>query len=226
MLVDSGKAKQALAIATAVLDADIRVLGADHPQTIRAKLNLSSLYARLKQFDRTLAMQQEVIDVRKRLLGPRHPDTLYVMVNRAGTLHQAGRSGESLAMLRWLLPQAREVLGMQHPQTQAALQVQADDADDLGDATLEIATYRELLDARAASLGADDPRTVDAAWNLEGLLRDGGSLAEADAVRKRYVEPLLAAKPGSLSEAQAKMVENIRRTEAGEARSSAHAAAK
>ena len=226
MLVDSDKAKQALPIATAVLDADIRVLGADHPQTIRAKLNLSSLYARLKQFDKTLAMQQEVIDVRKRLLGPRHPDTLYIMVNRAGTLHQAGRSSESLAMLRWLLPEAREVLGMQHPQTQAALQVQADDADDLGDATLEIAAYRELLDARAASLGADDPRTVDAAWNLEGLLRDGGSLAEADAVRNRYVEPLLAAKAGALSEDQAKMVENIRKTEAEEARSSARAAAK
>jgi len=226
MLIDSGKAKEALPIATAVLDADTRVLGAEHPQTVRARLNLSSLYARLGQFDKTLAMQQEVIDVRKRLLGPKHPDTLYVMINRAGTLHQAKRSKESLAMLQWLLPQAREVLGPQHPQTQAALQVQADDADDLGDARLEIASYRELLDARAASLGTDDPRTVDAAWNLEGLLRDGGDVAAADVVRKRYVEPLLAARPDTLSEGQAKLVEDIRRTEAGEAASAAHAAAK
>jgi hypothetical protein len=129
-------------------------------------------------------------------------------------------------MLRWLLPQAREVLGMQHPQAQAALQVQADDADELGDAGLEIASYRELLAARESSLGADDPHTVDAAWNLEGLLRAGGSRAEADAVRKRYVEPLLAASPGKLSEDQAKMADNIRKTEAEEAASAAHAAAK
>ncbi|GAA5010326.1 serine/threonine protein kinase [Pseudoluteimonas lycopersici] len=226
MLIDSGKAKEALPIATAVLDADTRVLGAEHPQTVRAKLNLSSLYARLGQFDKTLAMQQEMIDTRTRLLGPRHPDTLYIMVNRAGTLHQAKRSKESLAMLQWLLPEVREVLGPQHPQTQAALQVQADDADDLGDTRLEIASYRELLDARAAALGADDPRTVDAAWNLEGLLRDGGDAAAADVVRKRYVEPLLAAKPDTLSEGQAKMAENIRKTEAEEAASAAHAVAK
>jgi non-specific serine/threonine protein kinase/serine/threonine-protein kinase len=226
MLVDSGKAKQALPIATAVLDADTRVLGADHPQTIRAKLNLSSLYARLKQFDKTLAMQQDVIDARTRLLGSKHPDTLYILVNRAGTLHQAERSRESLAMLQWLLPQAREVLGPRHPQTQAALQVQADDADELGDTRLEIASYRELLDARAASLGADDPRTVDSAWQLEGLLRAQGQRAEADALRKRYVEPLLAAEPGTLSPEQADMAENIRTTEAEEAREAAHAAAK
>jgi non-specific serine/threonine protein kinase/serine/threonine-protein kinase len=226
MLIDSGKAREALPIATAVVDADTRVLGAEHPQTIRAKLNLSSLYARLGQFDKTLAMQREVIDVRKRRLGPKHPDTLYILVNHAATLHQAGRSKESLAMLRWLLPQAREVLGMQHPQAQAALQVQADDADELGDAGLEIASYRELLAARESSLGADDPHTVDAAWNLEGLLRAGGSRAEADAVRKRYVEPLLAASPGKLSEDQAKMAHNIRKTEAEEAASAAHAAAK
>jgi non-specific serine/threonine protein kinase/serine/threonine-protein kinase len=226
MLIDSGKAQEALPIATAVLDADTRVLGAEHPQTVRAKLNLSSLYARLGQFDKTLAMQQEVIDVRKRLLGPRHPDTLYIMINRAGTLHQAGRSKESLVMLQWLLPQARDVLGMQHPQTQAALQVQADDADELGDAKLEIASYRELLDARAASLGADDPRTIDSAWQLEGLLRGQGQRAEADALRKRYVEPLLAAKPDTLSEDRAKMAENIRETEAEEAAQAGHVAAK
>ncbi|HET7125507.1 MAG TPA: serine/threonine-protein kinase [Lysobacter sp.] len=225
MLIDSGKAPEALPIATAVLDADTRVLGADHPQTIRAKLNLSSLYARLGQFDKTLAMQQEVVDARKRLLGPKHPDTLYILVNRAGTLHQAGRSKESLAMLQWLLPQAREVLGPQHPQTQAALQVQADDADEVGDTKLEIASYRELLDARSAALGADDARTVDAAWQLEGLLREGGGRAEADAVRKRYVEPLLAAKPDMLSEDQAKMAENIRDTEREEAAQAGHAAA-
>ena len=226
MLIDSGKAEEALPTATAVLDADTRVLGAEHPQTVRARLNLSSLYARLGQFDKTLAMQQEVIDVRKRLLGPRHPDTLYILVNRAGTLHQAGRSKESLAMLQWLLPEAREVLGPRHPQVQAALQVRADDADDLGDTKLEIASYRELLDARVAALGVDDPATVNAAWNLEGLLRDGGDVAAADVVRKRFVEPLLAAKPDTLSEAQAKLVEDIRETEAEEAGSTGHAAAK
>jgi non-specific serine/threonine protein kinase/serine/threonine-protein kinase len=229
MLIDSGKAKEALPIAAAVVEADARVLGPDHPQTIRAKLNLSSLYARLGQFDRTLAMQQEVIDARTRLLGAKHPDTLYILVNRAGTLRQAGRPKESLAMLRWLLPQVREVLGLKHPQAQAALQTQADDAEDLGDTGLEIASYRELLAAREDALGPGDVATIDAAWNLEGLLRDAGRRDEADALRKRYVEPLLQAKADTLSGERAEMARNIRETEAGEARAAkgaTHAAAK
>src|SRR3546814_7239841 len=90
------------------------------PRTLRAKLNLSSLYARLGRLDETLAMQLEVIEARKRLLGPRHPDTIYILVNRIATLSQAGRPKDALAMLDTVLPMAREVLGGRHPQTQAA----------------------------------------------------------------------------------------------------------
>ena len=217
MLTDSGKPKEALPIALAVLEARTRVLGADNPQTLRAKLNLSTLYARLGQFDRTLAMQQEVIDTRTRLLGPRHPDTIYILVNRAGTLHQAGRSKESLAMLETVLPLAREVLGDGHPQTQAALQIRADDADALGDQALVIASYRELLAARDKSLGAGDRKTIEAAWQLEGVLNGAGQREEAAGLRARYVTPLLAKPASTLDEGMREFVANIRSTEAEEA---------
>jgi non-specific serine/threonine protein kinase/serine/threonine-protein kinase len=225
MLIDSGKPELALPIATAVVDADARVLGADHPQTIRARLNLSTLYARLGRFDKTLAMQRDVIEARRRLLGPKHPDTLYILVNHAATLYQAGRSKESLAMLEWLLPQAREVLGMRHPQTQAALDVRAQAAGEVGDIPLQVASYRELLTAREDSLGADDVRTIDAAWQLEGLLRGHGGDSEADDLRARYVMPLLDAARGTLTPEQERMADNIRTTEHEEALQAAHGAA-
>src|SRR3546814_5669577 len=94
----SDLAGQALPIALSVVEATTRVLGADSPRALRAKLNLSSLYARLGRLDETLAMQLEVIEARKRLLGPRHPDTIYILVNRIATLSQAGRPKEALAM--------------------------------------------------------------------------------------------------------------------------------
>src|SRR3546814_7374551 len=161
------------------------------PRTLRAKLNLSSLYARLGRLDETLAMQLEVIEARKRLLGPRHPDTIYILVNRIATLSQAGRPKEALAMLDTVLPMAREVLGDRHPQTQAAMQFLAEDSDAIGDTPRAIATYRELPAAREASLGADDWRTVDTAWQLECLLLATGEREEAASIRVRYVTPLL-----------------------------------
>src|SRR3546814_11898465 len=110
MLVDSGKAGQALPIALSVVEATTRVLGADSPRALRAKLNLSSLYARLGRLDETLAMQLEVIEARKRLLGPRHPDTIYILVNRIATLSQAGRPKEALPMLDPVPPIARAIV--------------------------------------------------------------------------------------------------------------------
>jgi non-specific serine/threonine protein kinase/serine/threonine-protein kinase len=226
MLTDSGKPQEALPIALAVLEARMRVLGADHPQTLRARLNLSSLYARLGRFDRTLAMQQEVIDARMRLLGPRHPDTIYILVNRAGSLHQAGRSKESLAMLDTVLPLAREVLGDGHPQTQAAMQIRADAADALGDQALVVASYRELLAARDESLGAKDRKTIDTAWQLEGVLNAAGQREEAAGLRARYVAPLLATPDAKLEEGMREFAAEIRRTEAEEASEAANITAK
>lgn len=218
MLIDSGKPAQALPILQSVLEARQRVLGDDNPQTIRTKLNLSTLYARIGKFDKAMALQAEVVEARTRLLGPRHPDTIYILVNQAATLHQAGKSKQSLALLERVLPLAREVLGDRHPQTQAALQIRADDADELGDTALAAASYRTLLDIRRKALGDKDRGTIGAAWNLEGELIALGKHAEAARVRARYVTPLLDAAPESLTPEMRALADDIRSTEAEEAR--------
>lgn len=213
MLIDSGKAKEALPAMTGVVEASARVLGPDHPLTLRAKLNLSTLYARLEQFDKTLAMQQEVAEARTRLLGPRHPDTLYILVNRAGTLHQAKRSRDALALLAQVLPLAREVLGGKHPQTQEALNIRGQSAEAVGETALAIASYRELLPLREETRGADDNQTILTAWRLQHLLRKQGDAGEADALRGRYVAPLLQAGPDTLDEGERKLRDMILKAE-------------
>src|SRR3546814_10962755 len=117
MLVDSGKAGQALPIALSVVEATTRVLGADSPRALRAQLNLSSLYARLGRLDETLAMQLVVLEARKRLLGPRPPATISSQVNTMPTLSQAGRPTDSAAMLAMVQPVARGGPGGPHPPT-------------------------------------------------------------------------------------------------------------
>ncbi|MDI1253747.1 tetratricopeptide repeat protein [Thermomonas sp.] len=217
MLVDSGKYEEALPISNAVLEARTRVLGADNPQTLRSKLNLSTLHARMGHFVEAIRLQAEVAEARTRLLGPKHPDTLFIQLNRAATLYQAGQPKASLALLEQVLPVAREVLGDKHPQVQMGYDIRAQAADALGDHALAIASYRELLALREGALGADDVRTVDAAWQLEGQLRGSSKRAEADALRARYILPLLDAKPETLSDEQVKKAEDIRKTEREEA---------
>ncbi len=217
MLTDAGELQESLEISLSVLEARTRVLGIDHPQTLRSKLNLSTLYARLHQFDKTLPLQREVIEARTRLLGARHPDTLYILINHAGSLAQAGQFKDSLALASRILPQAVAVLGAHHPQTLAAMQIIADDASDLGDTAFALASYQRLLDARENAMRGEgqamDARVIDAAWQMEGLLRERNRSAEADAMRTRYVTPLLTARADALSPSLVRMAENIRETE-------------
>jgi non-specific serine/threonine protein kinase/serine/threonine-protein kinase len=218
MLNDSGKPEDALPIARAVAEARARVQGAENPQTLRALLNLSTILARVQRFDDAIALQKTVAEARNRLLGAEHPDTLFIELNRAATLYQAGQPRAALAQLDRILPLARRVLGDRHPQVQMGYDIRAQAADDTGNHALAIASYRELLALREAALGADDIHTIDAAWQLEGLLRRLGRAGEADELRARYVTPLLRAAPGSLDGEQARMAKNIRDTEAEEAR--------
>ena len=204
-------------IAEAVVEARSRVLGTDDPQTLRARLNLSSILARVKRFDESIVLQKQVAEARTRLLGPKHPDTLFIELNRAATLYQAGQPQAALAQLDRILPLARQVLGDKHPQVHMGYDIRAQSADEVGDRALAIASYRELIALRDGALGADDPRTIDAAWQLEGLLRQSGNDAEADAVRARYVMPLLQAKADTLSEDRAAKRKDIIDSEREEA---------
>ncbi len=217
MLNDSGEPADALPIAVAVAEARARVLGVDDPQTLRAKLNLSSILARLKRFDESIALQGQVAAARTRLLGPAPPATLFIELNRGATLYQAGQAKAALAQLERILPLARKVLGDKHPQVHMGYDIRAQAADALGDHALAIASYRELLALREAALGADAARTIDAAWQLEGLLRRQGDRAGADALRARYITPLLQARADSLDEERAAKRKDIIDTEREEA---------
>ena len=171
----------------------------------------------MKRFDESIALQAQVAEARTRMLGAQHPDTLFIELNRAATLFQAGQPRAALAQLDHVLPLARKVLGDKHPQVHMGYDIRAQSADVLGDRALAMASYRELVALREAALGADDARTVDAAWQLEGLLRQSGKAAEADALRARYVTPLLQAKLDTLSEAQVAKRKDILATEREEA---------
>ena len=167
-----------------------------------------------------MALQKQVADARTRLLGPNHPDTLFIQLNRAPTYLQAGQPKAALAQLDAFLPLGRKILGDKHPQVQMGYDIRAQAAEAIGNDALAMASYRELLALREAALGAQDIKTIDAAWNVEGLLRKRGEVAAADEVRKRYVTPLLHASPDTLDDDQKRMVKNILETEASEAQAS------
>ena len=54
----------------------MRVLGADHPQTLTSRNNLAYAYQSAGRLGEAIPLYEQVLADRTRVLGPDHPDTL------------------------------------------------------------------------------------------------------------------------------------------------------
>ncbi len=68
-----------------------RILGHEHPDTIRAMSNLAHTLSDQGKRHAAVAIQQEVLEKRHRILGHEHPDTITAMSNLAITLNDQGK---------------------------------------------------------------------------------------------------------------------------------------
>jgi hypothetical protein len=59
-----------------VLAARVRLLGEEHPCTLRSKNNLATTLWAQGDLEAARRLQEEVLDARVRVLGEEHPDTL------------------------------------------------------------------------------------------------------------------------------------------------------
>jgi len=91
-----------------------------------------------------------------------------------------------------------------------ALLIRGDAARTLGDAPLALASYREVVEVRGRLLGEQHPETLHAIWTLATAEAGFGHREQAQALRRQYLEPLLAASPDTLSEPLAALADAIR----------------
>ena len=210
MMVDAGDAGAALPLLKEALAARERVLGRDHPQTVRTRLNLATAYARLEDYAAALPLEEQVITVRSRLQGPSHPDTLSILVNHAGTLLNAKQPEAALRLLADVQPLALKVLGERHPQAQMTMVIRAEALRVSGRTRQALDEYRRLFELRRGVLGETHVETRTAAWNLIDTSRELGLVAQADALQRQYIAPLLTADPSTLADADAEFVRRYR----------------
>jgi non-specific serine/threonine protein kinase/serine/threonine-protein kinase len=90
---------------------------------------------------------------------------------------------------------------------QEAMLILAEASMVVGDHATALDSFRELLATRLELLGADHHETIAAAWNLVDAYQQTGNPDAAKALRQRYMTPLLAADPATLSEPLARLAE-------------------
>jgi hypothetical protein len=164
-----GNWAEAATLLRAAADEQLRVLGADHEDTLRSRQFLAHAIGGSGNPVEAAAMLRSLLAEQTRLLGPDHPDTLRTRQFLAVNLGEAGYRDEAITILRVLLPDRRRLLAADDPDTLRTAHLLARNLAVTGEVAEAVALLREVTAARERLLGPDHPHTVRTQRDLSEL---------------------------------------------------------
>jgi tetratricopeptide (TPR) repeat protein/cellulose biosynthesis protein BcsQ len=171
-----------------VLETWIRLLGMDHPDTLKAMSNLAETLYGQGDLAGTRKLQEQVLEARDRLLGKDHPDTLKAINNLATTLKAQGDLAGARKLQEQVLEARDRLLGKDHPDTLKAINNLAGTLYGQGDLAGARKLQEQALEGLERLLGREHPDTLRAMSNLAQTLSAQGDFAEARQLQDRVLE--------------------------------------
>jgi tetratricopeptide (TPR) repeat protein len=157
----------------------VRVLGADHPDTLASRNNLAYAYRAAGDLGRAIPLYEQALADCVRVLGADHPDTLTSRNNLAYAYRAAGDLGRAIPLYEQALADRLRVLGADHPDTLASRNNLAGAYQEAGDLGRAVPLYEQALADCVRVLGADHPQTLASRNNLAYAYRAAGDLGRA-----------------------------------------------
>jgi serine/threonine-protein kinase len=143
-----------------------RALGPDHPDVLKAVINLGSAYSRLGKNLEAIKYQKRVIKAQEETLGPEHP-ALGISFHNLGVCQGlAGYREEQLVSIQKALRIDETALGLEHPSVARDLGSLAVALKDLKRPAEALPLDQRALAISEKALGADHPDTSARLWNL------------------------------------------------------------
>jgi tetratricopeptide (TPR) repeat protein len=180
-----------------------RILGVDHPATLRAEGQLWDERMRMREKHMIPTEFRDLIERMTRVLGPDHADTLAARNALAGALMDDERFTEAGGLMREIVAALERVSGPEDKYTLRARELLAQiwgrqaekEASRLGHG-LEAATLftkaerelREVLTIRLRISGADDADTLSVQFNAATILFRQRRFAEAEPEYRKVLE--------------------------------------
>ena len=175
-----GLASPAEATHRAVLEVRLRALGADHPDTIRARHGIARRLAERADYDAAEIEYRSVLETTRRTLGPEHADTLALQHNIAALVSFRGEYSQAEAEYREVLALKLRLYGPDHQDTVFTQHEVARMMSEQGRFAEAEAEFRDVLAARIRALGPDDNYTLITRSQLARAAAAQGRHAEAE----------------------------------------------
>jgi tetratricopeptide (TPR) repeat protein len=165
-----------------------KLLGPEHPETVRAMHNLANFYDATGHRDDALKLREHVLPLQRKVSGPEHPDTLRAIDALGDSYDEAGRRDEALKLREQALALWRKVLGREHPETLDSMHKLAKSYDEAGRWDEALKMKEEVLPLRRKALGPKHPDTLIAMNDLADSYCSVGRDKEAITVLEEACE--------------------------------------
>ena len=178
-LGNSGNYPAARDLQHRLLQAQVRVSGPEHPDTLAARGELAYWTGQAGNAAGARDQVAALLPVRERVSGPEHPDTLADRANLARFTGDAGDAAGARDLYAALLPVRERVLGPEDPRTLRARHGLARWTGEAGDAAGARDQFTVLLPARERVSGPEHPDTLTARGDLVYWTGQAGDAAGA-----------------------------------------------
>jgi RecA/RadA recombinase len=164
-----------------VLAAELRVLGADHPDTLTARHEIARMMAARGDHAGAEAEYRDVLAARLRVQGPDHPYMLYTRHEIARMMAAQGNYAGAEAEHRDILAAKLRVLGPDHSSTLVTRHEITRTMAERGDHAGAEAEHRDVLATELRVLGPDHPSTLITRYAVAFEMGARGDHAGAEA---------------------------------------------
>jgi non-specific serine/threonine protein kinase/serine/threonine-protein kinase len=103
ILSEENRLPEAESLLQQTLDIQRRVLGPEHPETLKSMDSLATLMSGEGRYSDAAKLERETLDIQRRVLAPDNPDAAVVEYNLACFLAHLGQKDEALTLLRHAL---------------------------------------------------------------------------------------------------------------------------
>jgi tetratricopeptide (TPR) repeat protein len=121
VLFDLGRLPEARRLHEETLQLQRRLLGPEHPDTLRSLHNLAKVALTQGRLEEARKLSEEALQLRRQVLGTEHIDTMWSMNILANVLQGQGRLKEARKLFEESLDLQTKILGPDHPNTLIAM---------------------------------------------------------------------------------------------------------
>jgi serine/threonine protein kinase len=165
-----------------------RILGPEHPDTLRSMTTLANILSDEGRDDGAEKLIRQTLELERKVLGPRNPDTLRAVNALAATLYDEGHYSEAGKLFQETLEIQRQVLGPEHQDTIGSMNDLASTFSHEGKEAEAEKLYRQTLEIRRRTLGPDHPDTLASMMNLGNILNQEGQFVEGESVCRETLD--------------------------------------